>query len=94
MSAREDGIFDVGSGAATAAHDQTAAEALDAIRNSDQFVCATMSKDGEFGLMVSGGFQFVAYTERVLGQHAFRILVAEINEIGTDVWRDIAGEDE
>lgn len=71
-------FFDVGSGAATAAHDQAVAEALDAVRVADQLIVATIDREGRFEVTVSGGFQFVAYTERMLGRQSLRLLEAEI----------------
>lgn len=87
----DEGIFSADSAAATAAHDQTVAEALNAIRNADHFIVSTVDADGVCGVMVSAPFLFIAYTERVLGMQSARLLAAEVDGMTMDELRDMMG---
>lgn len=89
----DDGIYDMDSPAATAAHDQAMSEAMAAIRRSEHFIVSTIDAKGLVGVMVSAPFSFVFHTERMLAHESARLLAAEVEELSMDDMREMFGEE-
>lgn len=81
----DEGVFDLGTAAAVAAHDQQQAKAMALLRDSCHFVLATVDHSGRFVMLESAPMSLLSRAERLLRRERYRIAMESLNRDVQDI---------